>query len=67
MWGGRGTCSGDSQTKLAHRVESWRTPIEELFDELRNCGASGPVFGQLGNLFWSGNFSGQQEPKKTLG
>jgi hypothetical protein len=47
-------------------MESWGTPIKEFFDELRNCSTSGPVFGQLGNLLWGGDFSSQQEPKETL-
>jgi len=47
-------------------MESWGTPIKELFNELGDCSAGSPVLGQLGNLFWGGDLSGQQEPKKAL-
>ena len=60
------TCGGDSQAKLAHGMKSRGTPIKELLDELWNRGAGGPVLRQFGNLFWSGDLSGQQEPEETL-
>ena len=47
-------------------MESRGAPVKELFYELRNCSAGGPVLGQLGNLLRSGNLSGQQEPEETL-
>ena len=47
-------------------MESWGTPIKELFNELGDRSTGSPVFGQLGDLLWSGDLSGQQEPEEAL-
>ena len=46
----RGTYSSDRQTELTHRMESWRTSIEELFDELGDRSTGGPIFRKLSDL-----------------
>jgi len=48
-------------------MKCWGTPIEEFFNKLWDCSAGSPVLGQPGNLFWSRDLSGQQEPEESLG
>lgn len=60
------TYSGDSQTELAHRMESGRASVQDLLNELGDSGASSPVLGKFDNLFLSRDFTGDEEPEEAF-
>lgn len=53
-----------SQTELTHGVQSGRTSVQNLLDELRDSGTGCPILGQLCDLLLGGNFTGDQEPEE---
>jgi hypothetical protein len=60
------TYSSDSQTELAHRVQSGWAPVEDLLHKIRNRSACGPVFRELSDLLICWDLASDEEPKKTL-
>lgn len=47
-------------------MKGGRTSVKELLDELGNSSTSSPVLGESIDLFLSRDFTGDEEPEKTL-
>lgn len=48
-------------------MEGGRASVQDLLDEFGDSSARGPVFGELVDLLLGGDFTGYEEPEKTLG